>query len=55
MIESSDHIIVGTIIERNYGETYRKVKISIETELKGKMNKKELILEADKPVMYGCF
>lgn len=53
MISNSDYIIVGTVTEKNYSENHRKVKISIESFLKGNINEQELILEQDKPPLYG--
>jgi hypothetical protein len=53
MITSSDHIIIGTIINRIYSGLQRKVTISIETFLKGEMNKEDVIVEGDKNPIYG--
>ncbi len=53
MISNSGYIIVGTVIEKNYSENHREVRISIESSLKGNINEEELVLELDKPPMYG--
>jgi hypothetical protein len=53
MISYSDHIIIGTIKKRIYGEHHRKVNIAVETFLKGDMNKSEIIVNGDKDPIYG--
>lgn len=53
MIESSDFIFTGKVVEKNYTEEQRTVKIEIDRILKGNENISELTLTRQKPKMYG--
>lgn len=53
MITFSDNIIIWIIEDRNYNEDHRKVTISVNSNLKGQIETKEIVLVLEKPLMYG--
>lgn len=53
MLERANVIIVGKVIRREYREDNRKVVISIEEVIKGKLAEKVLTFEQKKPGRYG--
>ena len=52
MIDSSDFIFTGKVVEKEYTEEQRTVKIEIDRILKGNENIRELTLTRQKPKMY---
>ena len=53
MIEQSNFIFTGIVVEKNYTEEQRTVKIEIDLILKGTESISEVTLTRQKPVMYG--
>lgn len=53
MVQQSTLILIGNITKKEFSDEHRLVSISIETVVKGQTNQTEIVLQKDRPPMYG--
>ena len=52
-LDRADLAVTGTVIERNYGDEYRRITIGVNEILKGTADEKQIKLERKKNDVYG--